>query len=260
MVVSVGHSRESSQQYDWDGLKRGNGRMVIFQYTIDGYGMLRYEDQTYKVEPGTAMVLRIPHDHRYWLPKESDPWEFIFLCLNGTEIMRMFRAIEQRCVPLIKLQGNSQVFSTFLKIYRLAERNDHRLAFQFSHLAYEFALRLLDELKLILAAPEEPPFLPKAKDYIYKNLHHKLSLDDIARASGYSKYHFCRLFKKYEGISPKKYEQYVTIRQAAKMLISGDECVKEIAYRSGFSDVSYFCKVFKDYFQMSPTEYRQRGI
>lgn len=260
MVVSIGHSRETTQQYDWDGLQRGKGSMVIFQYTLDGYGMLRYEEQTYKVERGQAMVLHIPHNHRYWLPEDSRMWDFIYITLEGSEIMRMFRAIEQRCVPLFNINGNSHIFSTFLNIYQFAQKNDQKSAFRFSIFAYEFTSGLLDELKPILWPAEEPAFLAKAKDYIDKNLFRKTSLDEIAQVSGYSKFHFCRLFKEHEGISVKKYEEHARMKKAASLLVANDDCIKYIAYEVGFKDVSNFCRIFKSYFRMTPTEYRQRGI
>src|SRR6516164_109833 len=67
MVTSAGYDRCADPRYDWHGLRRGSMPYVLLQHTIAGGGLLRYDRTRHELRPGQTMLLRFPHDNRYWV-------------------------------------------------------------------------------------------------------------------------------------------------------------------------------------------------
>lgn len=93
-------------------------------------------------------------------------------------------------------------------------------------------------------------------DYIDKHYTEDLSLDDVAAFSGFSKYHFTRLFKQYTDSTFYEYLCYKRIKSAEELLVHPDLSITEIALQSGFSSISTFNRIFKHYKNTTPSEYR----
>lgn len=93
--------------------------------------------------------------------------------------------------------------------------------------------------------------------YITEHCSEKLTLEDVAALSGYSKYHFSRIFKEYTGMS--FYEFYLRQRMllCRQLLNEKDMPVTEVASRAGFGSLATFNRVFKQYEGVTPTQYRQ---
>ncbi len=104
MITSAGYDRRCNADYDWHGLRRGNGPFVLMQHTLSGRGKLRHEGREHQVGPDQTLLLRIPHDNRYW-PDHSPELEFFWLCLNGREMVRLWREMLASAGPLVELPG-----------------------------------------------------------------------------------------------------------------------------------------------------------
>lgn len=93
--------------------------------------------------------------------------------------------------------------------------------------------------------------------YISFHCQEKLTLQDVAEYSGYSKYHFARAFKSYAGISFYDFLQRQRLLMCEKMLGDVSLPITEVAFRCGFGSIASFNRVFKQYKQMTPSEYRR---
>ena len=86
----------------------------------------------------------------------------------------------------------------------------------------------------------------------------RLSLDDVAAAVGLSPFHFQRLFKRWAGLSPKRFQQYLTIDHA-KALLANSSSVLDAAYGAGLSGPSRLHDLFVACEAMTPGEYKAQG-
>ena len=93
-------------------------------------------------------------------------------------------------------------------------------------------------------------------DYIRQHCNEEISLDDIAELSGFSKYHFSRLFREYTGTSFYKYLNQKRIEFAEQLLLDPEVNITEAAVRSGFNSISAFIRMFKQIKGCTPTEFR----
>jgi AraC-like DNA-binding protein len=102
----------------------------------------------------------------------------------------------------------------------------------------------------------EPLIVRKAREYITKNKTGSLSLTEVARASGASVFHFCKVFKKTTGLRYTDYVARVRLEDAKAELLNPDRRISEIAYDVGFRSLTQFNRVFKRIFGQSPTQFR----
>ncbi|MFA7232161.1 MAG: AraC family transcriptional regulator [Victivallaceae bacterium] len=246
MLINCGHQRVDSSSYSWNGLRRGNRDFFIWQYTISGRGALKSGDCTYSIEPEQAMLLTIPDDHCYYFPEGSTHWEFIFLTLYGSEIIRLAHELKKHTGAVTKFSLNSPPVHTAVAILEKFFNNTVSSKYTTSSLAYEFMMNLLEYTKpSISGSGKHPEFINRVYDYCLKNIEREITIDNMAKIAGYSRYHFSRMFRSYQGMSPMEFVTDLKMKMAVRMLQNEALTVKEIAGRCGFEDVSYFCKVFK---------------
>lgn len=93
-------------------------------------------------------------------------------------------------------------------------------------------------------------------DYIREHCSEDLTLDYVADITGFSKFHFSRLFKKFTNISYYKYLNKNRIEYAEKLLMDKELTITEIALRCGFSSLSAFIRMFKIIKDCTPTEFK----
>ncbi len=86
----------------------------------------------------------------------------------------------------------------------------------------------------------------------------QLELSDLASAMGMSAAHFQRLFSQWVGVSPKRYQQYLTLGQARSLLAERFTTL-EAAHHLGLSGQARLHDLFLRWEAMTPGEYARRG-
>lgn len=96
-------------------------------------------------------------------------------------------------------------------------------------------------------------------DFTMQNYHIQISLDDVAEVSAMTKNAFCKYFKKRTNKSYFTFLNELRIENACKLLLSSENLsIAEIAYKSGFNNISNFNRQFKTIKQVSPSLYRNQ--
>jgi len=86
----------------------------------------------------------------------------------------------------------------------------------------------------------------------------RVSLDDLAARLGMSPAHFQQVFTQWVGVSPKRYQQYLTLGQARRMLAE-HFTVLETAQEAGLSGGGRLHDLFLRWEAMTPGEYARGG-
>lgn len=94
-------------------------------------------------------------------------------------------------------------------------------------------------------------------NYIEENLQGEISLEDCARVSGYSLYHFLRIFRDAVGLTPANYIRKRRISEISKEIMRGNQSISPIAFRYGFNSKENFVRAFKAEHHILPTEYKE---
>jgi AraC-like DNA-binding protein len=93
--------------------------------------------------------------------------------------------------------------------------------------------------------------------WIDANSQRDIELEDVARKSGVSPFHFLRAFSSVLGVTPHQYLLRSRLRRAARLLTDDDKPVTDVAYDVGFGDLSNFVRTFHRAAGVSPLKFRQ---
>ena len=93
--------------------------------------------------------------------------------------------------------------------------------------------------------------------YINQNYMYELPLEKLASIAGYSKYHFSRIFKKYNNMSYIQYINSKRIKAAERLMADSSLPITEVAMQCGFSSLTTFNRAFRKAKGCTPTEFRK---
>jgi AraC-like DNA-binding protein len=85
-----------------------------------------------------------------------------------------------------------------------------------------------------------------------------LEVSELAHIACLSESQFRKRFVKLFKIPPSKFINRIRVQTAAKLLLSSDDPIAEIALQCGFCDQSYFTRQFSGFFGLTPKRYRNR--
>ncbi len=94
--------------------------------------------------------------------------------------------------------------------------------------------------------------------YLEANYCDQPALDDLATQLAISPYHLQRLFKRWAGISPKRFVQFLTVEHA-KELLAASHSTLDAAYASGLSGPGRLHDLFVTVEAMTPGEFKLGG-
>ena len=149
------------------------------------------------------------------------------LCTNQPEITACF----DQMVALSQGTG----FQILPVMYRL-------LDLLFSHALVEMNANVLDRNRI-----------SQVTEYMKANLTEKITTTQLAQKFGYSREHFCRLFKEITQVTPMQYLRLFRLERALRLLNEGKYSISEVSDMCGFSDPNYFTRCFRTFFGTTPT-------
>ena len=94
-------------------------------------------------------------------------------------------------------------------------------------------------------------------DYIHKNLHCKIQVEDLAEQVGLSKTYLSKLFHKETGKTIGQYVMEKRLDAAKNLLMCTDYSTSDIANYLNFSSESHFISCFKKSTGLTPKKFRQ---
>ena len=209
-----------------------------------------YEGQTYTLNNGNIIIYP-PHAKQKYIfsPQSSALW-----CHFTGQAVEEILASHKISCGVHEAKPQSTVFESFLTLIRRNSQGDAKL------LSNPSLLELLFHISCAISnqeIKEIPQSISATLDFIHLNYHKSVTLDDLARLSGYSKSRFSHLFSETVGYAPKQYINELRLKSSLDMLLSTKLSIGEISVSCGFDDQLYFCKLFKKKYGVSPTQYRK---
>lgn len=98
----------------------------------------------------------------------------------------------------------------------------------------------------------------KIVQFVEKNYHHKISLEDVGELVGMSASSVSRFFKQRTRHNFWDYLNGFRIDRAAQMMIETEHTISEISYACGFNNISNFNRVFRERIGTTPSDYRNK--
>jgi AraC family transcriptional regulator len=104
-----------------------------------------------------------------------------------------------------------------------------------------------------------PHVLNRVRAKIEANLDADLSLESLAKESGYSRAHFLRMFQAATGFTPHQYVLDLRLRRAQERLKHTNSSIIDVALSCGFSSQSHMTSVFRRHLEITPGEFRRNA-
>ena len=97
----------------------------------------------------------------------------------------------------------------------------------------------------------------RMQEYISDNINTPITLNDLAKAAGYSQWHSARMFKELTGKSPFEYLRALRLSKAALCLRDNRVRVIDVAFDFVFDSHEGFTRAFTRQFGISPKKYSE---
>lgn len=232
-----------------------------YKYIIGG--------KSYSLTPGD--ILFIPPHILHEIDCNNEGCRFIYLIMidfmkelhDYTYLADFFkepRLINESTFPSIY----GKIYDTFMTI------NDSYFLYDNMVLEMPIYARLMDIFSMLVAANPQfkPIFLEDMKsrnkyvkfrsliNYINAHFMDDITLEWAANYVGFSKFHFTRLFKEYTYVTFYDYLMHRRMQAAKVMLADSNMSITEIAFQTGFNNLSSFTRGFRNAIGQTPSEYR----
>lgn len=224
-----------------------------------GSRCLRCKGQLYRTAPGDLLLFN-PGDNHACESMDGQPLDY--RCINiGPDVMaNAAREITDTDAPPLFVQP--VVFHCDL-ITELRELNGMILRGETGVQKEERFYLLLEQLlrdyaETGVSAPEDTrrAEVRGVCEYLAAHLEDPVSLDELGKIAGLSKYHLLRAFTKETGITPYNYLETLRIDRAKSLLKQGMSPAA-VAQNAGFSDQSHFTNAFKRFIGLTPGQFRR---
>ncbi len=100
--------------------------------------------------------------------------------------------------------------------------------------------------------------IAKAISYLSEHFREQPDLKRVASEVHMSEFHFQRLFKRWAGVSPKKFLEYISVEHA-KSLLKQKASLAETSYQVGLSGTGRLHDLFINIEKMTPGEFKNKG-
>lgn len=234
--------------------------------TLEGMVTYTIEDKIYQVRKGEILIVPPDTLHSLTMGEESSRYLFLFEP-DAIMTMRDIKSMAMYFNKPFHLRDGSdahvQIRELLLRTRDAYEKHD----LMWNTVCYSSILRIYATLGQrylsgILPRNEEnvrsmdSEVITAVMTYINNHYREELSLEDVARFAGFSRYYFSRSFKRQTGYSFKDYLCQKRLQVAMDLLIRTNRSMRDVAIESGFGSVATFNRVFREKKGCTPTQYR----
>ncbi|MCM8710735.1 response regulator [Clostridium sp. SYSU_GA19001] len=122
---------------------------------------------------------------------------------------------------------------------------------------FDYTEKIVDYL-LIKKKDKNQYVVDKIFNFIDKNYHKPITIDDIAKEVYLSSNYIRSIFKEKTGETILEYLTNYRLKKASELLKNKSLKVHDISNMVGYENVSYFCTIFAKKFGASPNDYRKK--
>lgn len=238
-------------------IHRQNFASILLLITLEGEGRLHYREKSYRLIPGSAMLINTENLHEY--TALNNGWTFQYLHFHGGMSDAYLDYINAQLGPVFSL--HKMVFlETEERLNAVFRETDCAGVPDYPTISahiYSILTSFLSTKNAVGSAQKSAAAIQRAMTYIVENYHRNITTQEIADAAYLSRSYMSELFCKTYGTSPHKYLTMYRLLRAKEYLQNTAASIQEIAERTGFLDSFTFSRAFKQQFGISPSGYRK---
>ena len=234
--------------------------------TLEGMVTYTIEDKIYQVRKGEILI--VPPDTLHSLTMGEGRSRYLLL-FESDAIMTM-RDIKSMAMYFHKpfhLRDGSDAHVRIRELLLRAREAYEKREMMWNTMCYSCILRIYATLGQRYLSGIKPrtgdnmrnmdsEVINAVMTYINNHYREELSLEDVAKFAGFSRYYFSRSFKRQTGYSFKDYLCQKRLQVAMDLLIRTNRSMRDVAIESGFGSVATFNRVFREKKGCTPSQYR----
>jgi AraC-like DNA-binding protein len=183
-----------------------------------------------------------------------------------TELLLDVPAIAERTsVPargLLVSRVNLQVVEAFLRLLRLADTPQDIPALE-GAMRREVLYRMMQtelgpRLRELVTSTGHSPRIAKAIEWLRKNFHRALRVEDLAAMASMSTSSFHEHFRAMTAMSPLQFQKQLRLQEARQLLMTGALDAATAGHRVGYESPSQFSREYSRLFGVPPATDRRR--
>ncbi len=229
----------------------------VIGFIEKGKRFLSCKNKEYLIEPGDLLLFNPRDNHTC---EQIDGKALDYRCINiQPEIMRkmIFEITGKEYLPYftsqVVLHSDLVALLCELHLIVMEEERDFRkeeiFLFLLEQLVEEYTEHAVTDENT-----EQSTEVRVTCEFLENHYMENITLDDLCKLTGLSKYHLLRCFTRQKGISPYSYLETIRIGKAKKMLEQGILPI-DVALQTGFTDQSHFSNFFKKFIGLTPKQY-----
>ncbi|KAF6568849.1 AraC family transcriptional regulator [Paenibacillus sp. FSL M8-0228] len=237
------------------GLLKEYNLHIIFA----GKGAIVHDGKEIELTPGMGFLFG-KHTTQQYRTKPEDPWDVRWIHFDGQDVDSLLQGRSMHGPYLFSLHRPERLKPLMEEMLQLAQAYRHDYDVRISSLLYEILLEIVHHSNQIFGTFPGGTVHERIRhtaEYIRMHCQNLLDLKTMAATSGYSSFHFSRLFHQIMGSTPAQYLLQCRITLAKHLLVSTALTVKQIALETGFHQSSYFIKRFREQTGITPEQFRQ---
>lgn len=187
-------------------------------------------------------------------------WKFIYIIVSGSHAKFFYNHVRNASciVPCTPYQ---KTLDSLLEIVSMKFSGNLYDNMYTSFLVYGIFLDLYNVTHNILNAKQMTPIqetvVNQAIRYIQKHYKNNLDIDTVCGEIRFSKFYFCKLFKKHTGKTLHQYIIEYRVNKSKDLLTYSKLSISDVGRSVGFENPLTYSRCFERQMHMTPSEYRQ---
>ena len=238
----------------------------LFHYVISGCGRLyanngEETDQEYILGANQGFLI-CPEQINTYIAGGSQPWKYVWLEFDGLRAEEcLSNAGLGRTQPIYQPQTAAQgekLRDQMLHISDSASASPLYLIGQL-YLFVDLLIASSSTRKKTGGKPARDFYIQEAAVYIQQNYQRNLTVEEVADFCKLNRNYFSRRFKEVMGCTPQEFLIRLRLTNAAKLMDTTADPIKDIAAQCGYPNQLHFSQAFKRFYGLPPREWRQQS-
>lgn len=229
----------------------------LIVYTLSGKGLLRYGGAEYILTANKCFFINCMN-YQYYETLPDQQWEILWVHFNGATSMGYYEQFAKSGSPVIEFEEGSIIIQLLKNIIESQQNRELHCELLCSKYLVEILTELLlNNIKNRNEGLLIPEFIIQVIREIETRFSDRLSLDDLSKHCGVSKFYLSKEFKRQTDLTVNEYIINTRITYAKELLKYSGLSVADVAYQVGIGNVSHFINLFKVREGVTPLAFRK---
>lgn len=218
-------------------------------YALEGSITGNINNQPFRVNAGEMLINSCYTVHSY----DDVPCKAIIALIPLNAVPSLSSALAEKHFRDIIIRDTDA--KPLLRLLRMLQEFEGNVLMK-RGISFTILVYLMEEIGLTdFGDPGASSFLKDVLTYLSQHFKERLSVEQLATRFGYSAQRFNSLFRERIGYTLPKYVSILRIRHVARLLMTTEKSLSEIAAECGFPNTRLLDQTFREEFHQSPAEY-----